>query len=296
MEAARRKRELQGLAWGFIGVAIFSLTLPATRVAVVELDPVLVGLGRSLAASVLAALVLLITRQPLPRRDQILRMILTASGVVLGFPLITAYAMRYLPSAHGAIVIGLLPLATAAIVALSGRERPSRGFWFAAGFGALLVVAFALIEGGGTLHLADLALLLAVAVGALGYAEGARLTREMPGWVVISWVLVVSVPFLLPPVLWSAAEHGINASVTAWLCFAYVSLFSQYLGFFPWYHGLALGGVARVSQVQLTQPFLTLIASALLLGEKVSMGMIIFAAAVVATVAIGRKMPIRPLK
>lgn len=296
MEVARRRRELQGLAWGFVGVAIFSLTLPATRVAVAELDPVLVGLGRSLAASVLAALALLITRQPLPRRDQIVRLAITASGVVLGFPLITAYAMRYLPSAHGAIVIGLLPLATAAIVALAGRERPSRGFWIAAGCGAALVVAFALFEGGGTLHVADIGLLLAVAVGALGYAEGARLTREMPGWVVISWVLVVAAPFLLPPVLWSAAVHGVNASPAAWISFAYVSLFSQYLGFFAWYHGLALGGVARVAQIQLTQPFLTLIASALLLGENVSMGMIIFASAVVATVAIGRSMPVQPLK
>ncbi len=290
----QRRRELHGLAWGFAGVLAFSLTLPATRVAVAELDPLFVGLGRSLAAAVLAALALVITRQPLPRRDQMRRMALTAFGVIFGFPLITAYAMRHLPAAHGAIVIGLLPLATAAVVAVAGRERPSQGFWIAAGCGAALVVAFALVEGGGMVHVADIALLFAVLVAALGYAEGARLAREMPGWVVISWVLVLSVPFLLPPVLWSVLTHGVSASPAAWLGFAYVSLFSQYIGFFAWYHGLALGGVARVSQVQLTQPFLTLIASALLLGESVSASMIIFAAAVVSTVAIGRYMPVKP--
>jgi drug/metabolite transporter (DMT)-like permease len=178
---------------------------------------------------------------------------------------------------------------------VTGRERPSRGFWVAALCGAALVVAFALIEGGGTVHVADIALLVAVAVAAIGYAVGARLARDMPGWVVISWVLVLSAPFLLLPVIWAGVSHGISASPAAWLGFAYVSLFSQYLGFFAWYHGLALDGVARVSQVQLTQPFLTLIASALLLGENVSAGMIIFAAAVVATVAIGRNMPVKPL-
>jgi drug/metabolite transporter (DMT)-like permease len=279
---------------GFIGVAIFSATLPATRIAVAHLDPIFVGLGRSLVAAVPAALFLLAIRAPWPTRRQGLRLLSVAFGVVLGFPALTSWAMRHVPSAHGAIVVGLLPLFTAILGARLNRERPSPGFWVAAATGSALVVAFAVVNGGGALHVADLALFVAVVVGAFGYAEGARLTREIGGRETISWAIVASVPFLLLPVADGAARSDFAAAgARAWAGFLYVALFSQFIGFFAWYKGLDLGGVARVSQVQLAQVFLTMLIAALLLGERVTPAMLVFAIAVVATVAIGRRMPIR---
>jgi drug/metabolite transporter (DMT)-like permease len=288
-DSARRA----GSALGLLGVVAFSITLPATRIAVVELDPVFVGLGRAVVAAVLAAAALALTRQRFPTRGELPKLVVAALGVVFGFPLFSALAMRSVPASHGAILTGLLPLATAAAAAWFARERPSRGFWTVALLGSALVVAFGLIRGGGSLHLGDLYLLAAVAAGGIGYAEGARLSMTMGGWQVISWVLVLSAPFLLVPVGWSVAQHGLTASWPAWLAFAYVSLVSQYLGFFAWYRGLALGGIARVGQLQLLQPFLTLAFAALLVGEQLDWMTAAFAVAVVACVAAGRRMPVR---
>ena len=285
--------ERRGLIYGFIGVLLFSLSLPATRLAVTHLDPIFVSLGRSLVAAVPAALFLLATRARIPTRAQYLRLGLTSAGVIFGFPLLTSWAMLYVPSAHGAIVVGLLPLATAMMGAWVHHERPSAGFWITAAAGSALVVAFAAFNGGGALHLADLALFGAVVLGAFGYAQGALLTRELGGRETISWALVISVPLLLPPVAVVVARSDFAAATALeWAGFAYVAIFSQYLGFFAWYKGLDLGGVARVSQVQLTQVFLTMTFAALLLGEKVTWLMLGFAVAVVATVAIGRRMPV----
>jgi drug/metabolite transporter (DMT)-like permease len=279
---------------GFVGVLIFSLTLPATRLSVVHLDPIFVGLGRSLVAAVFALAFLLVVRPPWPNRSQLVRLAASAGGVIFGFPALTSWAMRHVPSAHGAIVVGLLPLATALMGAWMHHERPSAGFWIAAGVGSVLVVAFAAFNGGGGLHLADLALFAAVLLGAIGYAQGALVTRELGGRETISWSLVISVPFLLPPVLFAAGHSDFAAATPVeWIAFAYVALMSQYIGFFAWYKGLDLGGVARVSQVQLTQVFLTMLFAAVLLGERVTLTMIGFAIAVVATVAIGRRMPVR---
>jgi drug/metabolite transporter (DMT)-like permease len=282
-----------GFALGLLAVAAFSITLPATRVAVAELDPVFVGLGRALVAAVLAGAALALTRPRLPTRGELRRLAVASLGVVFGFPLFSALAMRSVPASHGAILIGLLPLATAAAAAGLVRERPSRGFWIVALAGSALVVAFGLIRGGGSLHVGDAYLLAAVAAGGVGYAEGARLSITMGGWQVISWVLVISAPFLLVPVGWSVAQHGLAASWPAWLAFAYVSLVSQYLAFFAWYRGLALGGIARVGQLQLLQPFLTLVFAALFVGEHLDWMTVAFAVAVVACVAAGRKMPVR---
>jgi drug/metabolite transporter (DMT)-like permease len=218
---------------------------------------------------------------------------ITAAGVVLGFPLFSSVAMQYVPASHGAIVLGIMPLATALFGALRFGERPSVGFWVAAAIGSGLVVIFALQQGGGQLHVADLALFIAVIAAAMGYAEGGRLAQTMGGQQVIAWALVLSMPLVLPITLWFAWRYGMNASVGAWTGFAYVSIFSMFIGFFFWYKGLALGGIARVGQVQLIQPFLTLLGAAVILGEVLEWRTFLFALAIIAVVAIGRKMAIR---
>jgi drug/metabolite transporter (DMT)-like permease len=284
--------ETLGLAYGFLGVLVFSLTLPATRLAVADLDSTFVGLGRAIVASTLAALLLKITRQPLPARRYLPSLLVVAAGVVIGFPLLSAWAMRSLPAAHGAIVLGILPLATALAGALRTGDRPSLFFWFCSSLGSAVVVVFTVITGGGSLQLADLSLLGAVAAAAIGYAEGGKLSRELGGWQVICWALVLSAPLLVIPVAISVMQHGLHASWSSWLGFGYVSVFSMFFGFFAWYHGLALGGVARVSQMQLLQPFLTIFASVLFLREQVTMITILTAIVVVALVALGKKAPI----
>ncbi|HEY9627393.1 MAG TPA: DMT family transporter [Coleofasciculaceae cyanobacterium] len=284
--------ETLGLAYGFWGVLVFSLTLPATRLAVAELDSTFVGLGRAIVASILAALLLKITRQPLPAQRHLPSLAVVAAGGIIGFPLLSAWAMRSLPASHGAIILGILPLATSLAGAFRAGDRPSAAFWLCSSLGSAIVVGFTVVSGGGTIHLADLALLGAVAAAALGYAEGGRLSREMGGWQVICWALVLSAPVLAVPVAIVVSQQGLHASGSAWLGFGYVSLFSMFLGFFAWHHGLAIGGVARVSQMQLLQPFLTIFASALFLQERITGLTIVTALAVVGVVALGKKAPI----
>ena len=284
--------ESRGWLYGWSGMLGFSLTLPATRVAVTYLDPNLVALGRALVAAVLAALVLCWYRAPWPDRRQWQGFLVVALGVVLGFPLLSAWAMRDLEAAHGAVVMGVLPLATALAAALRAGERPSLGFWITGVVGSALVISFAVHQGAGSLHIADLALLAAVAAAASGYSEGGRLARQMGGWQVICWALLLVAPIALVPVAVSIRTHGVEAPIEAWLGFAYVSLISQFLGFFAWYQGLALAGVARVGQLQLLMPFFTLLASALLLDETITPTTLGFALAVLISVIIGRRMPV----
>jgi drug/metabolite transporter (DMT)-like permease len=285
--------EGRGLAWGVLGVALFSLTLPATRAAVAHLDPWFVASGRGLVAALAAAVVLVATRQEFPTRAQFGTLGLSSLGVVFGFPFFVTWAMQHVPATHGAVVLALLPLATAAAGALVAHERPSRGFWAVGLLGSLVVVAFALRHGSGALEAADLALLAAIVSAALGYAIGARASATLGGWQTISWSLVACLPVLLPLTLAFAPRETAAIPASAWAGFAYLALVSQYLGFFAWYHGLALGGIARVGQVQLLQPFMTLAASALLVGEALRAEEVAFAAAVVALVALGRRMPVR---
>lgn len=283
----------KGLLLGLIAVVLFSLTLPFTRLAVAELDPTFVALGRALVAAGLAGLWLWLQRAPLPRREQWLPLALVALGCVVGFPWLTSIAMRSLPASHGAVLVGILPLATAVFAVLRGKERPSVGFWLMALAGTALVVLFALRQGGGSFHLADVLMFAAVLLGALGYAEGGRLSQSMPGQHVISWALVLAAPFVLPVVLWNAWPQRAlmaQAGPAAWLAFAYISVFSMFIGFFFWYRGMALGGVARVGQTQLLQPFLTLLGAAVLLNEPLTRSSLLFAGAVIAVVAIGRKL------
>jgi drug/metabolite transporter (DMT)-like permease len=238
---------------------------------------------------VLAAIVLAASRTPWPARALLPRLALVACGVIVGFPLFSAWAMRYVPAAHGAVIIGLLPLATAMAGAWIAHERPSRLFWFCATFGSAVVVGFALWQGGGTPHPADLLLVLAVASAAIGYAEGGRLARSMPGWQVICWALVLAAPVVAIPTALVIDARVLNAPMVAWIGFGYVSVVSMFLGFFAWYHGLAQGGIATVGQVQLVQPFLTIFVSAWLLGERVDVPTYVAAALVIASIAMGRR-------
>lgn len=284
-----RAHESRGLLLGAIGMTCFSFTLPMTRLAVAELDPLIVGLGRALVAAVLAAAILLWKRAPLPARRHWPSLVVVALGAVIGFPLFTSLALRHAPSAHAAVVTGLLPLSTAFFAVLRAHERPSRGFWLAAIAGSSLVVVFALAESGWKITPSDSLLLLAVTVCGLSYAEGGRLARELGGWRVICWSLLIAAPLVVVPVALSVLHHGLHASPRAWLGFGYVSLFSVFLGFLAWYQGLALGGVARISQLQLLQPFLTFVWAALLLGERIAPLTLLTAACVIATVALGRR-------
>jgi drug/metabolite transporter (DMT)-like permease len=285
--------ETLGLALGLAGVIAFSLTLPMTRLAVGHLEPAFVALGRALLAALCGALYLWFSKAKIPARAEFGRLILTSLGVVLGFPFLTTWAMRDLPAAHGAVVVGLLPLATAVAGAVLAKERPSSLFWLFAGLGSALVVGFVWLQGGGHIALADLLLVGAVVAAAIGYAEGAKLSRLLGGLGVISWALVVAAPVLPIPFGLEVARHPPAAPPGAWLGFLYVSLISQFLGFMVWYRGLALGGIARVGQIQLLQPFLTLIFAALVLGERLDALTVGFAVLIVGVVLLGRRAPVK---
>ncbi|MGX2041759.1 DMT family transporter [Methylocaldum sp. MU1018] len=290
---SNRSKIRQGWLFAVLGIAGFSLTLPATRIAVLHLDPWFVALGRGVLAAGLAAIALLITRQPWPQRHQLRSLALVALGVIIGFPLLSAWAMRELPASHGGIALSVTPLATACLGAWLAGERLSGRFWIASLIGAGAVFAFALEAGGGSLRLGDLWLFAASLLAALGYAEGARLTRILGGWQVISWALVLAAPWLLGPLCWIMAHTDLSAPSDAWAGFAYVAVVSQFLAFISWYRGLALGGIARIGQIQLLQPFLTLGASALWLGEPMSGSLLGVAAVVVSSLWVSQRTPAR---
>jgi len=282
---------------GGIGVLAFSMTLPATRVSVAELDSTFVGLGRALVAALLAAALFLWTGERLPERRLWARISVVAAGVVVGFPLFTALALQDLPSAHGAVIVGILPAATAVMAVLRAGERPTPGFWIACAFGLISVLAFAAVEGAGRPQRADVFVLVAVALCAVGYAEGGALAREIGGWRVICWALLFAAPVILPAVLLALLRSGVSEGLSggpgAWLGFGYVSVVSMFLGFFAWYGGLAAGGVARISQLQLAQPVLTIFWSAALLGENISAYTLIAALLVLSSVAASQRTRVR---
>lgn len=250
----------------------FSFTVPFTRVAVGGLSPLLIGCGRAVVAAALAAVALALTRQPLPRGGQWTRLAVVAGGVVIGFPLFTSFALETAPASHGAVVIALLPAATAVLVVLRGKERPPRVFWVMAAIGALAALTFASLQGAGLgrLQRSDLLLCAAVLSAAAGYAEGGLLARELGAWQTVSWALVLCAPLMIVLTIVSAIAEPPAASATQWAAFAYLAVVSMYLGFFAWYRGLAIGPMAQVSQVQLVQPVLTILWAALLLGEELT--------------------------
>ncbi len=280
---APRDHAWRAVFWGCVGVVGFSLSLPAMRVAVEDLDATFVGLGRAIVAAILAGALLAIRREPIPDRRDLPRFALVGLGVVIGFPLLSALALQHLTSAHTSVVVGLLPAATAAWAVGRAGERPSPAFWLAVAGGVVAVIAFAATQGVNGIAGADLLVLGAVALGGLGYAEGGALSRRYGGWQVICWALVLTAPLLIPPVALSM-RGGLHAGAIEWLSFFYVAIVSMFVAFFAWYHGLALGGVARIGQVQLAQPVLTLAWSALLLSEQVTAAMVVAATAVLACV------------
>jgi drug/metabolite transporter (DMT)-like permease len=281
------------LILGFTGVIAFGGTLPATRVAVSELHPWFVTMGRAAVAGLLAAAVLIALRRQVPARRHWRDIAVASLCLVIGFPGFIGLAMQTSSASHGGVILGILPLATAFVGALMMGERPSAAFWFWGAVGAALVIAFALRKSGLAFSAGDAWLLAAVAATAVGYVHAARLSQAMPGWEAISWQLVVMLP-LTAPVALALAEFLLPAvSAQAWIGFAYVSLVSQYLGFFAWNAGLAMGGVARVSQTQLLQTFVTLAISAALLGERIDAVTGVFAVAVVGVVLLGRRAGIK---
>ncbi|WLQ06406.1 DMT family transporter [Arthrobacter oryzae] len=272
-----------GLLWGLLGVAAFSFTVPFTKVAVAGLSPLFIGSGRAVVAAVFAASALALARQRLPRGVQWARLAVVAAGVVIGFPLLTSFALTSTPASHGAVVIALLPAATATAAVLRGHERPRAAFWIITGVGALAAIAFASMQSGGfgQLHSADLLLLGAVVAAAIGYAEGGLLARELGAWQTVSWALVLASPLMGFLTMLSLAEQPPSATPAQWASFAYLGLVSMFLGFFAWYRGLAIGPMAQVSQIQLIQPVLSIVWAALLLGEALTWTTIIGGLAVI---------------
>ncbi len=261
----------------------FSFTVPFTRVAVGGLSPLFTGSGRAVVAAVLATIALTLTRQRLPRGLQWWRLAVIAGGIVVGFPLLTSFALTTAPASHGAVVIALLPAATATAAVLRTGERPSAAFWMMTVLGACaaMVFAFAQAGGPGQLHWADLALLGAVAAAAIGYAEGGLLARELGAWQTVSWALVLAAPLMLLLAALAGAGQPPAASPAEWAAFAYLGVVSMFLGFFAWYRGLAIGPITRVSQIQLIQPVLTICWAGLLLGETLTGATILGGLAVV---------------
>lgn len=282
-------RSTGGWINGFLGVAIFAGSLPATRLAVADFRPVFLTCARATIAAVLGLALLLWLRQPRPRAAELPALGLSALGVVVGFPLLTALALQHVTAAHSIVFVGLLPLATAVFAVLRGGERPRPLFWAFALAGAAFVVGYAASGGVASSPRGNLYMLAAVVACGLGYAEGARLSRTLGGWQVISWSLVLSLPVMLPIAWLTRPASFAPVGVPAWLGLGYVSVFSMLLGFVFWYRGLAQGGIAAVGQLQLLQPFMGLALAALLLHEPVSWAMLGATLGAVACVAGARR-------
>jgi len=292
----------KGLWLGLLGVVIFALTLPLTRLAVgtpqaPQLSGLFVSTGRATLAALLSIVFLWATRAPWPARTNLPALAVVMLGVVFGFPMFSSIAMRHVEAVHASVMLGVLPLATAGVGAWLHRQRPSTGFWLCAALGSALVIGFAMLRSGaGNLSLswADTLLLAAMACAAVGYGIGSLLSQRMRAEHVICWALILGLPLNLPLALMEYPQVAINFS--AWLGFAYVALFSQWLGFFAWYRGLALGGTVRVSQVQLLQPFLSMLFAVPILGERLDLLTVGFGLAVIAVVFVGRKMPVHAIE
>ncbi|MFD2468842.1 DMT family transporter [Amycolatopsis silviterrae] len=275
-----------GLWWGLLGVVAFSFTMPFTRVAVENdgFSAMFIGAARAVVAAVLATVALIVTKQRLPRGAQWFRLAVVAGGVVIGFPVLTSYALTTASASHGAVVIALLPAATAVVAVLRTRERPPATFWVLAVVGAAAAIGFAVLQGGGLsgVQWSDALFFGAVLAAAVGYAEGGLLARELGAWQTVSWALVVASPLMVALTVMSMASHPPHATVGEWAAFAYLAVVSMYLGFFAWYRGLGLGPMTQVSQVQLVQPVLSLAWAAVFLGEQLTWQTILGGVAVIA--------------
>ncbi|HEY6521386.1 MAG TPA: DMT family transporter [Roseiarcus sp.] len=282
------ERPTEGWGSGLVGVVIFSGSLPATRVAVAHFSPMFLTSARAAIAALVGAVFLFALRQTRPARNDALSLVIVAIGVVVGFPLLTAFALQHITAAHSIVFIGLLPLATAIFGVLRGGERPEGAFWLFSLLGAATVAGFALSRSEGGSVEGDLLMSAAILLCGLGYAEGATLSRRLGGWQVISWALLLSFPLMAAITLFTLPSSWIGIGAPAWISLGYVSIFSMLIGFVFWYRGLALGGIASVGQLQLLQPFFGLILAAALLHEPIAWTMIA-ATAVVVLCVVGAK-------
>lgn len=280
---------VSGWVNGLLGVVIFSGSLPATRVAVLDMDPFFLTFLRASIAGILAVMLIFGFREKRPHASHLIPLVIVALGVVIGFPLLTAMALQHVTSAHSIVFLGLLPLTTATFGVLRGGERPKLAFWIFSVIGSLLVMGFALSQGASVSLTGDLLMLSAVITCGLGYAEGAKLTRVLGGWQVISWALIISLPFMLIASLLTMPTTFSGIGTSAWVSLGYVSIFSMLIGFIFWYKGLAIGGIAAVGQLQLLQPFFGLGLSATLLHETVSPLMVLITLGVILCVIGSRK-------
>ena len=286
-------KESKGMLIGFIGIFIFSLTLPVSKVAVLSFNPYFIAFGRAALAGLAALIYLALKKEATPTKVDFIKFVVIALGIVFGFPILTTVAMAHGSSSHGAVILGMMPLATTVIGVLRFKERPSLGFWLVSLLGAALVVLYALLKSSGSFTYIDGLLVLGGISACIGYVEGAELSKKMNPRAVISWVLVISLPINLVMTWFTYSPEYIHAGAVAWTSFTYLGLFSMYFGFFFWYEGLAVGGIARVSQVQLIQPFCTLVAASILLGDLLTVMNLVFAVLVVSTVVLGKRMLVR---
>jgi drug/metabolite transporter (DMT)-like permease len=282
-------RTADGWGSGLIGVVIFSGSLPATRVAVADFSPLFLTAARAVIAAFLGVGMLAFLRQTRPGRSDLVSLAVVAAGVVIGFPLLTALALRHTTSAHSIVFVSFLPLATAIFAVVRGGERPSPIFWLFSGLGAAAVAIFAGSAGDTASLTGDLLMVTAILVCGLGYAEGAVLSRRLGGWQVISWALVLALPLMAGIAILTRPASWDEIGMPAWLGLGYVAVFSMLLGFVFWYRGLALGGIANVGQLQLLQPFFGLALAGLLLHEPIAANMIAATLFVIACVALARR-------
>ena len=289
-EAATSRPPWLGPFLCFLGVTAFSVTLPATRLAVRHLNPWFVSMGRAVIAAALAAIVLAVTRLPRPTRAEARQLLGVAFGVVFGFPAFSTLAVRHMPASHAAITNGLLPLATVGLAMAVTGERPSRRWWTATLVGVAALIIFAVHSGGTKISVGHPLMVVAVLLGAIGYVCGGVLSRTRPGWWVISWGLLFALPVTATVALLHFPDK-LDAPASEWAGFAYVSVVSMFLGFFAWYGGLALAGISRGSQIQLIQPVESFVWAAILLGERLGPAELLAGTAVIAALAVGRSRP-----
>lgn len=288
----RKTREKFGLLLGLVGVICFSLTLPSTSIAVEYFGTTVVGLGRTIVAAIIVAVVLIVRKEKLPSPRQFKSLFIVAFGAVLGFPLLTSWAMESLPVSHGAVEVALLPLATTGFAMFRAGEIPSLKFWISSVVGSLAVIMYAFHLGFGQLQLADLALLAAVLILGLSYAEGGRLAKELGSWQVIAWAIMIGAPFFIIPVGLNLTTEMIHAPLQAWVSFIYLAVVSQFLAYVAWYSGMAMGGIARVSQVQYLQPFFMILFATVFLDESITFFTLAIAVIVVFSVILGKNAPV----
>lgn len=286
-------RESFGMLLGLGGVLMFAGTLPASRIAVASLDPLFITFARAALPGLISLALVIALRRRIPPREQWAAIAISSFTLVYGFPLFSSIAMTTVPAAHGGVVLGILPIATAIAATLLAGERPSSGFWIAALAGSAIVVAFALRQGGGSFVSGDFWLLASVAVAATGYTYSGKLAARMPGWEVIAWALVFALPTSLPGAWFLWPPHPLDVPAGAWTAVLYIALFAQFIGFFFWNAGLAMGGIARVGQMQLLQPFAIVLIASVVNSEALQVETLFFAAAVVGTVLLGRRMRVQ---